>query len=456
MVSSATPQRASAYGLSTHLLLVDLVWASDIRPLLVKSFPCQTEAVYDRARVYAYGGALVQDAGYYLGGQADLSDLTHYARSGDFVSNLFRNATDVDELAFALGALTHYVGDTIGHPDATNQSVPIAFPNLGLKYHSSVVTYEKDPKAHLQVEFGFDVNAAKLGRLRPPALMKDEHPDLSLQQLAFAYYQTYGLTDDLTYARAGLSARSYYGSTEGLLPFGTYTKANVAAFKPVHGTDEAGLQKLIDDVASREDWKSHRKHAGLPRILGAPLVLFVSKTYIRYPTTETQSKYDRSVVASVDRIREVIASVHATPGDFVPLWPADKAGDRGQPLPNFNLDTGEVEEPGVYEKSGDIHRKWLSRVSDPASKENRRYAPPQKEPWSVPASAQRNLSTFFADPAKSQSDPVMTKAQLGKLGTPVTDSCPANNFGWHMVNPEQYFGDPQHSIAGLCPYITPK
>jgi hypothetical protein len=96
LISSATPQRASAYGLSTHLLLVDLVWASDIRPLLVKSFPHQNCDVYDRARVFAYGGALFQDAGYYVGGQADLSDFTHYARSGDFVSNLFRNATDVD------------------------------------------------------------------------------------------------------------------------------------------------------------------------------------------------------------------------------------------------------------------------------------------------------------------------------------------------------------------------
>ncbi len=61
------------------------------------------------AQSYAYGGCEIQDAGYYPFGQLFFSDLTHYVATGDFVASLIRNARNVNELAFALGALSHYV-----------------------------------------------------------------------------------------------------------------------------------------------------------------------------------------------------------------------------------------------------------------------------------------------------------------------------------------------------------
>ncbi len=130
MLFALWPQPASAYSLLTHEQLIDLTWKDSIVPLLLSRYPNLTPAQLDQARAYAYGGCVIQDIGYYPFGDASFSNLTHYVRSGDFVVNLFRNAHDANELAFAIGALSHYIGDSFGHADATNIAVPIEFPKV--------------------------------------------------------------------------------------------------------------------------------------------------------------------------------------------------------------------------------------------------------------------------------------------------------------------------------------
>jgi len=120
-----TARPAHAYSLLTHEQLIDLTWDSSIVPLLKSRYPDLTPAEIEHARAYAYGGCVIQDIGYYPFGDIFFSDLTHYVRSGDFVVNLFRNAGNADELAFAIGALSHYIGDSVGHSQATNLAVPI-------------------------------------------------------------------------------------------------------------------------------------------------------------------------------------------------------------------------------------------------------------------------------------------------------------------------------------------
>jgi hypothetical protein len=90
---------------------------------VAQPFPGITPDELEQARGYAYGGCVIQDIGYYPFGDRFFSDLTHYVRSGDFVVNLFRNAHNANEIAFAIGTLSHYIGDTIGHPQATNLAV---------------------------------------------------------------------------------------------------------------------------------------------------------------------------------------------------------------------------------------------------------------------------------------------------------------------------------------------
>src|SRR6202034_2316395 len=147
---------AGAYSLLTHEQLIDLTWKDSIVPLLLSRYPTLTPAQLEHARAYAYGGCVIQDIGYYPFGDASFSNLTHYVRSGDFVVNLFRNAGNADELAFAVGALSHYIGDTIGHSEATNRAVPIEFPALGQRYGLSV-NYAQGEKQHVQTEFAFDI-----------------------------------------------------------------------------------------------------------------------------------------------------------------------------------------------------------------------------------------------------------------------------------------------------------
>src|ERR1700731_5178166 len=146
---------ASAYSVLTHEEIIDLVWTDEIRPLLLKRFPALTEAQITEAHAYAYGGAVIQDLGYYPFGSREFSDLVHYVRSGDFVRELIFESQDADEYAFALGALAHYTSDIAGHP-AVNQAVAIQYPKLREKFGSSV-RYAEDKTAHLKTEFGFDM-----------------------------------------------------------------------------------------------------------------------------------------------------------------------------------------------------------------------------------------------------------------------------------------------------------
>src|SRR3984957_19113235 len=146
---------SSAYSVLTHEEIVDLLWADEIRPLLLARYPALSEDQIKEAHAYAYGGAVIQDLGYYPFGSREFSNLVHYVRSGDFVRELLLESQDVNEYAFALGALSHYAADIAGHP-AVNRSVAIAYPKLQAKYGKSV-RYAQDKTAHLKTEFGFDM-----------------------------------------------------------------------------------------------------------------------------------------------------------------------------------------------------------------------------------------------------------------------------------------------------------
>jgi zinc dependent phospholipase C len=139
------PSELAAYAVLAHEAIIDSVWDANIRPLLLKRFPNATAEEIKEAHSYAYGGAIIQDLGYYPHGSFFFSDLTHYVRSGDFVLALLRDSKDLNGYAFALGGLAHYAADNNGHPMATNRAVPLLYPKLKKKYGDSV-TYEEDKR----------------------------------------------------------------------------------------------------------------------------------------------------------------------------------------------------------------------------------------------------------------------------------------------------------------------
>src|SRR5208282_2562508 len=124
-----------------------------------------------------------QDMGYYPFGEKFFSDLTHYVRSGDFVLNLFRNAHNANELAFAVGALSHYVGDSFGRSLATNRAVALEFPKLEARYGSNV-NYAEGKHQHVQVEFAFDIDQIAQHRLAPLAYLRHIGIKVPVHQLA--------------------------------------------------------------------------------------------------------------------------------------------------------------------------------------------------------------------------------------------------------------------------------
>src|SRR5262249_18974545 len=148
-----------------------LSWNSAIVPILLRRYPSLTPEQLMQAHAYAYGGCVIQDVGYYPFADAFFSELTHYVRSGDFIQSLFRNAHNADELAFAIGALSHYLGDSLGHSQATNPSVAIGFPKLRAKYGPSV-NYAQGKNAHGRIEFAFDINQITKRRLAPLAYVR--------------------------------------------------------------------------------------------------------------------------------------------------------------------------------------------------------------------------------------------------------------------------------------------
>src|SRR3954462_8048129 len=181
----------AAYSVLTHEQIVDLAWEDHLRPMLLQRFPHATAEDVRHAHAFAYGGSLVQDMGYYPFGKKYFSDLLHYVRTGDFVSALLSESNDINEYAFALGALAHYSSDNMGHP-TINKVVALEFPKLGAKYGKEV-TYADDPKAHIRTEFGFDMVQVAKNRYTSDRFHDFIGFEVATPLLERAFLKTYGM-----------------------------------------------------------------------------------------------------------------------------------------------------------------------------------------------------------------------------------------------------------------------
>src|SRR5712692_1941252 len=90
------------YSVLTHEAIIDSAWDDTIKPILLKRFPRATAEQLREAHAHAYGGAIIQDMGYYPFGSKFYTDLVHYVRSGEFIEALLAEAQDINEYAFAL------------------------------------------------------------------------------------------------------------------------------------------------------------------------------------------------------------------------------------------------------------------------------------------------------------------------------------------------------------------
>ena len=217
VVVLSMPSGASAYSLLAHEALIDASWDVHIEPLLKRRYPAATPDALETARAYAYGGSLIQDLGYYPFGSRLFSNLVHYVRSGDFVEALLGSAADVNDYAFALGALAHYAGDTVGHGDAVNHVVPVMYPKL-LAEHGNEVIYAASPTRHLMVEFAFDVLQAARGRFKSDVYQRLIGFEVATPLLGRAFADTYGLQLTDVFGDVDLAIGTYRRAASELIP----------------------------------------------------------------------------------------------------------------------------------------------------------------------------------------------------------------------------------------------
>ena len=211
------PRPVTAYSVLAHEAMVDSAWDDVIAPMLRARFRGADAATITNARAFAYGGSVIQDLGYYPFGSHFFTNLVHYTRSGDFVEAMIRGARDVNEYAFALGALAHYTSDTTGHPLAVNRAVPLVYPKLRARFGDEV-TYAEDPRRHLMLEFAFDVVQVANGAFLPEKYHDLVGFEVATDLLGRAFHETYGLEMKDVFFSEDLAIGSFRYAVGTLIP----------------------------------------------------------------------------------------------------------------------------------------------------------------------------------------------------------------------------------------------
>ncbi len=244
------PFLANAFSVLTHEALIDANWDKVILPTLRQKYPLSTTEELKNARAYAYGGAVSPDMGYYPFGSPLFTNLVHYVRSGDFIESLFDMEKNVNEYAFALGALCHYMADKYGHPLGTNKSVPIVYPATRKKF-GNIVTYEQDKVSHLRMEFGFDVLQTARGNYATQNYHNYIGFSVADTLLSAAFLKTYGLDIKQVFPNFSLALGTFRWTVKSLFP--RITKAAWV-------TKKSDIRKTQPGVTSRKFvYRMHRK-----------------------------------------------------------------------------------------------------------------------------------------------------------------------------------------------------
>ena len=355
-VTLAWPPSVRAYAVLSHEAIIDAVWDTHIKPLLLKKYPQATEEDLSRAQAYAYGGAIIQDMGYYPYGSPFFSDLTHYIRSGDFILALLRDAKDLNEYAFAVGALAHYAADNDGHRIGTNRAVPVLYPSLRKKYGDSV-SYADNRLAHVKTEFGFDVLEIARERYAPDSYHDFIGFEVSRPVLDRAFLETYGLELKDVLVSEEKALNSYRRDVSKLIPKATRVAWHLKQDEIKDDIPDATKRKFLFNLSRanyEQEWgKDYRKPSPGERFF-AFLFRLIPKfgplkiLQFRTPTPETEKMFEASFNATLDRYRELLTEAR-----------------EGRPdLPNNNFDLGEHSGPGKYRLNDDAHAELLDKLAE--------------------------------------------------------------------------------------------
>ena len=373
----ACPKIVPAYSVLAHEAIVDAAWEISIRPLLLQRFPRATLEELRTAHGYAYGGAIIQDLGYYPHGSRFFTDLTHYCRTGDFVLTLLRDSQDLNGYAFAIGALAHYAADDNGHRLGINPSVPVLYPKLRDRY-GNVVTYEEDPLAHIKTEFGFDVLQVARQRYAPDSYRDFIGFEVNIQLLEQAFRETYGLELKSVLPDETKVIGSYRRDVSRLIPKATriawtLKKKDIQADEPSM-TKRKFLYNLSRASYEKNWGQDYQKPTAFERFLAflyrlLPKIGPLKVLQLRTPTPQTEHLFEASFNAALDRYKVLLAQSRT-----------------GTPkVPDLNLDTGGSTSPGIYFMNDNVRAKLLEELA-------------QQDFVGVTSGLRADLLHFYSDP----------------------------------------------------------
>ena len=344
------------YSVLTHEAIVDSLWESSIQKMLLKRFPTATPDELEQAHAYSYGGCILQDMGYYPFSSKFFSDLTHYVRSGDFVVALIHESQDLNEYAFALGALAHYAADDSGHRIATNLAVPILYPELRAKF-GKTVTYWDGPTEHLRTEFGFDVLQVSQGRYAPEQYRKFIGFKVAKPVLERAFRDTYAMEMKDVFKSEDLAFGSFRYGVSSVIPNMTRVAWQLKKdtfVKEIPGVTKKKFLYNISRSSYEKEYGMQYERPGIGTRLLAWVLRVVPKVgpfkslAFRAPTPEVEKMFMASFNATIDSYRALLAKADA--GNFS--------------LINENFDTGIPTQAGDYAGTDITYDKLLGKLAD--------------------------------------------------------------------------------------------
>jgi len=355
IIGGAEPARA--YSVLAHESNIDALWDRGLRPLLITRFPGTTPEQLANAKAFAYGGSVIQDLGYYPFGSHFFSNLLHYVRSGDFVEAMIRGAHNVDEYAFALGALAHYAADNTGHPEAVNRAVALMFPKLRAKYGDSV-TYAKSPATHVLVEFSFDVVQAAAGRYTPQSYHGFVGFQVAKPLLARTFAAVYALDmRDVFLFDEDLAIGSYRHAVSETIPEITRAawrdkQEEIAKLIPGISADRF-IYTLTREEYEREFGGYYKKPGFFAKVLAflyrlLPKIGPLRPLKFEAPTPAAEQLFVKSLDETRARYRAALDAVGAGRLDFL----------------NTDFDTGRPSAHGEYELADETYTDLLEKLSE--------------------------------------------------------------------------------------------
>lgn len=357
-----------------------MAWPKYLVPLLERRYPGLTQAQLTECHAYAYGGSVIQDMGYYPFGSKEFSDLLHYVRTGDFVDELLRDSTTPDEYAFALGALAHYYGDTIGHL-TVNVITGEEYPHLRHRFGPSV-TYDDDTTAHLRNEFGFDVVEVAHG-----AYSQQNYRDFIGFQVAEplmnrAFEQTYGLPIGDVLSNEDLSIGSYRYSVSKLIP--KMTRVALAGYgKQIqHASPSFAKKQFIFRLRRTQFQKEYGRQYMRPsfgdRIIAFMLAILPKVGPLRglklhLPNSDQQTQY----LASFNSVE----NAYRTEVEVV----SENSRTRPPAIPEMDFDTGAATAEGEYKLADQTYAQLVEHLAS----DNNAHLTPE---------LMTNINRFYANP----------------------------------------------------------